>query len=277
MLEAWTGFIAVAAFVFGLVFGSFANVVIWRLPRGESLSHPGSHCPSCDHPIRWYDNVPILGWIALRGMCRDCGQRISLRYPLVELTSGLLALLAVRVFGPSVTALAAAFLYYILLILSMIDLDVRRLPNQLVLILGLGGLGFVVYSQASGVSTLPLTAASGVFAGPAVATLVGAVTAGGVTLLISVLYGSARGRAGLGMGDVKLLVALSPFLGVYTLAVFFVGSIFGTVWGAVAASRKGTGGATKFAFGPCLAAAALLLSVWGEQVWAWYARLVGVV
>jgi len=274
-VETWTGFVAVVAFVFGLVFGSFANVVIWRLPRGESLSHPGSHCPGCGHPIRWYDNVPVLGWVALKGRCRDCGEAISWRYPSVELASGLLFLFAFVAFGFTLRALSAIFMYYMLLLLSAIDLDTRRLPNPLVLILGLGGLLLCLIAQFTGYDPVPLVAGGGAFGSPLVAAFTGAVTAGGLTLLISVLYGSVRGRAGLGMGDVKLLVALSPFLGVYTVGVFFAGTVFGTLWGVVAASRSGSGGGTKFAFGPCLALAAVLLSVWGGQLWMWYAGLVG--
>src|SRR5690554_2192726 len=75
--------------VLGLLIGSFLNVVVWRLPRGESLSYPGSHCPKCEHPIRWWDNLPVVSWLVLRGRCRDCGEPISARYPLVELTTGL--------------------------------------------------------------------------------------------------------------------------------------------------------------------------------------------
>lgn len=275
VLETWGGFVAVVAFVFGLVFGSFANVVIWRLPRGESLSHPGSHCPGCGHPIRWYDNVPVLGWVALRGRCRDCGQAIAWRYPVVELASGALFLFAVVSFGPTWRAVSAIFMYYLLLILSAIDLDTRRLPNPLVLLLGAGGLILSLLAQFTPYDAVPLVTGGGAFASPLLAAFTGAATAGGLTMLIAVLYGSVRGRAGLGMGDVKLLVALSPFLGVYTVGVFFAGTVFGTLWGLVAASRSGSGGGTKFAFGPCLALAAVLLSVWGGQLWMWYAGMVG--
>jgi leader peptidase (prepilin peptidase) / N-methyltransferase len=93
------GFYLVALFLSGLVFGSFGNVVIWRFPRGESLSHPGSHCPACETPIRWHDNVPLLSWLLLRARCRSCGSPIPPRYPVVELLGGLLWLAAGWRFG----------------------------------------------------------------------------------------------------------------------------------------------------------------------------------
>jgi leader peptidase (prepilin peptidase)/N-methyltransferase len=86
--------------LFGLLFGSFANVLIWRVPRGESIASPGSHCPGCDAPIAWYDNIPVVSWLVLRGRCRTCGTRIAFRYPLVELASGVLFVTAAIAFGP---------------------------------------------------------------------------------------------------------------------------------------------------------------------------------
>jgi len=266
---------ALAAFTFGLLFGSFGNVVIWRYPRGESLSHPGSHCPRCEHPVRWYDNIPVLSWLVLRGKCRDCGQPISWRYPAVELLSGLLWLACVLVFGPSARALAGIFMCYLLLLLGFIDLDTRRLPNPLVALLGLVGLGLCLISQFSPFQFVPLTPVGGWASAPVVAALIGTLSAGGISLAISAAYQGARGRAGLGMGDVKLLAALGPFLGVYTIGVFVVGSFLGVIWGVVAARRSGEGAATKFAFGPCLAAAAVVIAFWGPVIWGMYASAVG--
>jgi len=267
--------IALAAFTFGLLFGSFANVVIWRFPRGESLSVPGSHCPRCDHPVRWYDNVPVLSWLLLRGKCRDCGEPISGRYPAVELLSGILWLACVWMYGPSPRAVAGIFMCYLLLLLGFIDFDTRRLPNPLVAVLAAGGVVFVLASQFSAYKFVPLTPVEGFAASPVIAALIGTLSAGGVSLAISAAYQGARGRAGLGMGDVKLLAALGPFLGVYTIGVFVVGSFLGVVWGVVAARRTGEGVATKFAFGPCLAMAAVVTAFWGPAIWGMYAAAVG--
>ncbi|MRR35468.1 prepilin peptidase, partial [bacterium] len=123
------------ALVFGLVFGSFANVVIWRFPRGESLSAPASHCPLCERPIRWRDNIPVVSWVILRARCRDCGTPIHWRYPAVELLTALLWVLAVLKFGATPRAVMTACVFYLLVILAFIDLDVRRLPNPIVALL----------------------------------------------------------------------------------------------------------------------------------------------
>src|SRR5690554_6450885 len=135
--------------VLGLLIGSFLNVVVWRVPRAESLSSPGSHCPKCDHPIRWWDNLPVVSWALLRGRCRDCGEPISARYPLVELATGVtFAGVAWWVLSgtgstgstsgaphPASLVSLAAFLYLaaISIALALIDLDSHKLPNKVVL------------------------------------------------------------------------------------------------------------------------------------------------
>lgn len=269
-------FAALMAFVFGLVFGSFGNVVIWRFPRGESLSHPASHCPACGHPVRWYDNVPVASWVVLRAKCRDCGEPISLRYPTVELLTGVLWGACVLVFGATPKALVAIVMCYLLVLLGFIDLDTRRLPNPLVALLGGIGLLAVLVSQFTALDLLPLPSTTGWASAPLVAALTGTLTAGGVSLAISAAYQGARGRAGLGMGDVKLLAALGPFLGPYTNGVFVLGSFLGVVWGVIAARKSGEGAATKFAFGPCLAIAAVIVAFWGPAMWGAYATAVGI-
>src|ERR1700712_4336651 len=126
-------FLGVLCAVVGLAIGSFLNVVIWRVPRGESVVRPGSHCPSCDHPVRPYDDIPVVSWLLLRGRCRDCGEPISARYPLVEAgTSALFVVIAVH-FGFSWALPAYLYLAAIGVALAMIDIDVHRLPNKIVL------------------------------------------------------------------------------------------------------------------------------------------------
>ncbi|MHB9003713.1 MAG: prepilin peptidase [Coriobacteriia bacterium] len=265
----------VAAFVLGLAFGSFANVVVWRFPRGQSLSTPGSHCPSCEHPIRWRDNIPVFSWLILRARCRDCGAPIHWRYPAIELLTALLWVLAVREFGASARAAMAAVAFYLLLVLAFIDLDLRRLPNPIVAILALIGVVGVIVTQATGIELAPLTHTTRSSMSPVLAAAIGSASAAGVSLGIALLYSATRGRQGLGMGDVKLLGALGPFLGVYTIGALVLGSFLGTVWGGIAASGSGEGGRTRFAFGPCLAASGIVIAVVGPEIWHWYAGLVG--
>jgi leader peptidase (prepilin peptidase) / N-methyltransferase len=146
-----------SARVFGLLLGSFANVVIWRFPRGESLNTPGSHCPACDAPVRWYDNIPVISWVLLRARCRSCGEPIASRYPAVELLSGLLWLAAAITYGAGVQAVIAGFFFWTLLILTFIDLDTMRLPNPIVAALAVFGLLGATVSQLISVAWVPLT------------------------------------------------------------------------------------------------------------------------
>lgn len=262
--------------VLGLVFGSFANVVIWRFPRGESLSSPASHCPACEHPVRPFDNVPVLSWLLLRGRCRDCGVSISPRYPAVELASGALWVLAGVRFGISwMTAVAIVF-FYLLLVLSFIDLDTMRLPNPIVAMLAGLGLVAVLVGQLTSVAVAPLLAVGGVLSQPLAAAIVGGLLAGGVSLGIAAIYSGVRGRSGFGMGDVKLLAAMGPFLGIYAVGVLFVGSVFATVWAVGSAMRGGGSMSMKFPFGPFLALGAVAMTLFGPQVVHWYLSLFGV-
>lgn len=264
-----------ALFLFGLVFGSFGNVVIWRLPRKESLSTPPSHCPKCDAPIRWFDNVPLLSWIALRGRCRNCQAPISPRYPGVELLCGVLWVAAGWRFGQSATALAAAFFFYILVLLAFIDWDTMRLPNSLVgLLFGVGLAGAVV-SQFTNVRVTPLleSLTEGLLAQPLVSALAGAVAAAGIVMLIGFAYSAVRGGQGYGMGDVKLLAAMGVFLGLFSLMALFFGTLIGAVYGVVSARRADEGGRHKFPFGPFLAMGGVIAALAGPAIWAWYAGL----
>lgn len=262
--------------LFGLVFGSFANVVIWRLPRGESLSTPSSHCPRCAAPIAPYDNIPVLSWLLLRGRCRSCGEPIAVRYPLVELLSAALWLLAGAAFGATVRMVFAVALFYLLMVLSFIDLDHLRLPNELVgLLAAIGALG-VVCSTLSGSPALPLVgiAPSGLLASPLTAALAGALLGGVPVLLLAWGYRALRGRSGLGMGDVKLLAVLGVYVGPYVLLALMVGSIAGVVAG-LSGARGERLLQRRIPFGPFLALGGVVAALAGPAVWHWYLGLIG--
>lgn len=269
-------FIVSIAGLFGLLFGSFANVVIWRFPRGESLATPASHCPRCGHPVRWYDNIPVVSWLILRGHCRDCREPISLRYPLVELASGALFALAAVRFGASGQAVLAATVFWLLLVLSLIDLDHMRLPNVLVAILAAIALVAAVAAQFTELLLGPLVgvASSGLLSQPLVAALVGAAIGMGISGGAAALYAAVRGRSGLGMGDVKLLGALGLMLGPYVLAALFFGSILGLIGGVVSARGRDMATA-RIPFGPFLAAGGVFSATAGPTVLEWYLRVSG--
>jgi leader peptidase (prepilin peptidase) / N-methyltransferase len=262
-------------FLFGMAFGSFGNVVIWRLPRGESLSRPASHCPKCNTPIFWYDNIPVVSWLVLGGKCRKCKTRISWRYPAVELLTGLLWLAAgVRFRWTLETAAAVAFLY-LLLLLAFIDWDTMRLPNSLVGLLFAVGLLGVVVAQLTHVGFAPLLlpGGGGVWAQPLVAGALGAVLGAGVVLLLSLGYAAVRRTQGMGMGDVKLLGAMGLYLGPYSVMALFIGALLGAIYGVIPSRESQQGMRRKFPFGPFLAAAGALTLFFGPQVWAWYASI----
>lgn len=285
MPEWFTAFFLIALGAFGLVFGSFANVLIWRVPRGGSVVSPPSHCPRCGHDIRWHDNVPLLSWLVLRGRCRDCGIPIPVRYPLVELTSGLLWVLAGWNWGLSWKTPLAITFFYLLLVLTAIDFDTRRLPTPIVSGIAIAGLLAAAIAQITAADMGPLvgTSVTGLMSLPLVSAAVGFALGAGASMAIAGLYGVLRGRQGLGFGDVRLLGAMGLVLGPFVLLAYALANILG-VLGAVPvliAARRGQreGAAVEPAsipFGPYLAAAGVIVSLWGPAVWAWYLALLGV-
>ena len=262
--------------LFGLLFGSFANVVIWRVPRGESIAHPGSHCPGCEAPIAWYDNIPLVSWAVLRGRCRHCGEPIAVRYPLVEAASGALFLLAALVWGPGLRAVFAAAFFWFLLVLSAIDLDTMRLPNPIVGAMAVLGIAGVLVGEVLAYPALPLHdgAPAGLFAHPTAFAAVGALLGVGLSGGIAAAYGAVRGKSGLGMGDVKLLGVIGIYLGPYVLLALLIGSLAGAIGGLVAA-RGSSLSETRIPFGPWLALGAAVTAIGGDWLLAGYARLIG--
>jgi len=264
--------------LFGLLCGSFANVVVWRLPRGESVVQPGSHCPKCDAAVAWYDNIPLLSYAVLRGRCRSCGASISARYPLVEAASGALFIVAALLYGVGAQAVFAATLLWGLLVLSLIDLAHFRLPNALVAMLAAVGLVGAVLAQVFDVPLVPLMgmSARGPLSEPLVAALVGAAAAGGISFAVAEAYALLRKRQGFGMGDVKLLGVLGLFLGLYAFMALFVGSLAGSIY-AIARARGTAAGlpGTKLPFGAFLSLGTLVCLLVGQPVWTWYLQGVG--
>ena len=242
---------ALAAGILGAVLGSFLNVVAYRLPRGESLLRPGSRCPRCETPIRPYDNVPVLGWLWLRGRCRACGAPISWRYPLVEAVTALLcAGVAVRFGADRDVWLGLAFVL-LLVPVALIDLEYRIIPNVLMAV------GAVV--------ALVLTAVTR--SDDLVGHLIAAAAAGGFFLIAAIAY-----PAGMGMGDVKLAGVMGLFLGRAVGPAIFAALVVGTVVGAVIIARVGTraGRKTGIPFGPWLALGGLVGLFAGDALVDWY-------
>jgi leader peptidase (prepilin peptidase) / N-methyltransferase len=245
-------------FLFGLAIGSFLNVCIHRLPLDMSLVRPRSRCPACKTAIAFYDNIPVISYLILRGRCRHCGARISFRYPLVELTAGLFAVALFLRYG---VAWETVFLYAFvasLLVVTFIDLDHRIIPNVITYPgVVIGFLGALFLNHLTYQDSL-----LGIFAGAGILVLV----AGGYYLLTK--------RIGMGGGDVKLLAMVGAFLG--WPAVFFtvlVGSATGAFAGIAMALLTGKGRRTAIPFGPFLSLGALLYLFEGPRMIEWYFNL----
>jgi leader peptidase (prepilin peptidase)/N-methyltransferase len=244
-------------FVFGAALGSFLNVVIYRLPLGRSTPRPGSHCPKCQTPIAWYDNIPILSYLLLGGKCRRCKTKISVRYPLVELVSALAAAGVVWRYG---LTLEAAWIYAflaIMLAITLIDWDHQIIPDPL-------SLGGVVLGWVGAAVCLDIGL---------VQSLVGSLVGAGVILVIAGLYKMLRRVDGMGGGDVKLMALIGAFLGwKMVFPVLFLAALFGSLYGAWLI-RGGGHGKTAVAFGSFLAPAACLMMFAGQRLLDFYLGL----
>jgi leader peptidase (prepilin peptidase)/N-methyltransferase len=238
----------------GLAVGSFLNVCIYRLPRGESLAYPPSRCPRCGTRLAWFDNVPVISWMFLRGRCRQCGEPISIQYPIVELVTAALALLVVLFTPPGALLASRLVLTAILIVLFVIDLELQILPNAITLPGIVVGFVFSVFTPP----------------GP-LASLVGMALGAGVLYGIAAAYYAIRKEEGMGMGDVKMLAMIGAFLGwravlLTLLLSSFAGALLGV---ALMATRRG-GLQYALPFGTFLALGAFLSMLGGDALINWY-------
>jgi len=246
------------AFVFGAVIGSFLNVCICRMPRDESIVSPPSHCPHCSYRIRWYDNIPLLSYLVLRGKCRGCGAHISLQYPLVELINGLLTLALFYRFGPSLTFLSLFLFCSGLVTITFIDIEHQIIPDEISLSGIVIGFAFSFFLPWQGW----LNSLSGILLG------------GGCLLLVAYGYHWLTGREGMGGGDIKLLAMMGAFLGWKAVPfIVFSASLVGSVVGVSLILFQKRDGKLAIPFGPYLAAGAVLYIFYGRQIIQWYLNL----
>jgi leader peptidase (prepilin peptidase)/N-methyltransferase len=214
-----------------------------------------------------------VSWALLRARCRSCGVHIPARYPLVEALSGALWLSAGLLFGATIKCGFGVAFLYLLMILSFIDWDTMRLPNPLVALLAAIGFIGAVFAQLSAIEATPLISASGALSQPLVAALAGSILAMAISLGIAALYSAVRRASGFGMGDVKLLGAMGPFLGLYVLMALFFGSLIGAIYGIAAMRSSGKTLRTKVPFGPFLAIGGVIALWFGPALWSWYAGI----
>jgi len=242
---------AIIAGLFGAMLGSFLNVVIFRLPRGRSVVAGRSHCPRCDRTIAWYDNIPVLSWLLLRGRCRGCRWPIPVRYPLVELLTAGAAGVSVWVYGPSLQAAWIVAFLSLLIAITFIDWEHQIIPDPL----SLGGtvLGWIGAWVCLDIGVID--------------SVIGSLVGAGVILGIALLYKAARKVDGMGGGDVKLMAMIGAFLGwQMVFAVLFIAAGAGSVYGIWLMRRAGGDSKTAVAFGSFLAPAACLMLFAGEPL-----------
>jgi len=248
----------VALFVLGTIIGSFLNVIIYRLPRGESLAFPSSHCPGCNRPIKPWENVPVLSFLFLRGKCAGCAEPISWRYPAIEsLTGGLFALMLWKT-GWSIELPIFLILVALLVALSAIDIATMRLPNVLTL------------SGAIIAVVLTLTLRTLFWFDM----LLGGLIGFGLLYLMGLIGSLLFRKETLGLGDIKLAGMIGLFLGpAHTAGMYLIGIFIGGFVGGGLILVGGKKRGEKIPFGPYLATGAIVSLIWGENLWRWYIGL----
>ncbi len=246
----------------GLSIGSFLNVCIYRLPRNESLMWPASHCTACGRPLHWYENVPVVAYLALRGRCRSCGVRISAMYPVVEIAAAAVAVVWYEQYGLSLLFASRLVFAFALLVLFVIDLRHRILPNVITLPGVVVGFVFSLFLSPSDLLGEPAWQQS----------LIGLVAGGGVLFALAEVWWRLRHEEAMGFGDIKMLAMIGAFLG-WKLMVFtlVLGSFTGAIVG-VGMIATGTGDRkSQLPFGTFLALAGLAACVFGARIVNWYA------
>jgi leader peptidase (prepilin peptidase) / N-methyltransferase len=251
-------------FIVGAVVGSFLNVCISRIPKGESVIHPPSHCPKCRAPIRFFHNIPLVSYLLLRGRCCSCGERISFRYFAVELLMASLAVLLFYQFGLGLAFVVGFVFVAALIVISFIDLDVRIVPDVISLpgiLIGLlfSVIGHYLMGDSQHVVPTPLSAFIGVLAG------------GGFLLAVAWIYEKFTGVEGMGGGDIKLLAMIGAFLGWPSIPLtLFFSSLGGSVIGLSIMLAKGVDRRYALPFAPFLCLGALVYLFFGREIIDFY-------
>jgi leader peptidase (prepilin peptidase) / N-methyltransferase len=248
----------IISFIFGALVGSFLNVCIFRLPKKESIIWPGSHCPHCKNPIKFYDNIPLISYILLLGKCRHCKKPISIQYPVVEGTTALCSLFLIMKFGPSLGYLFYFALVAALIVITVIDLYHQIIPDVISLPgIGVGLIASLILPQNTFLNSL-----------------IGVLLGGGSLFIVGTLYQWFFKREGMGGGDVKLLAMIGAFLGwKAVILTILLSSLIGSITGIIIMVLKGKDFKYAIPFGPFLSLGAVISLFYGESLINWYLYL----
>jgi leader peptidase (prepilin peptidase) / N-methyltransferase len=250
--------LSIISIIFGALIGSFLNVCILRLPKEESIVWPGSHCPQCKTPIQFYDNIPLVSYILLKGRCRHCHRAISFQYPLIEGITALTSLILFMKFGPSLSYLFYFLFVAALIVVTVIDLYHQIIPDVISLPgIGVGLLASLILPQLTFFDSLK-----------------GLILGGGSLFVVATLYQWLFKREGMGGGDVKLLAMIGAFLGWKSVILtILLGSLIGSIIGISVMILKGKDFKYAIPFGPFLSLGAVLSLFYGSEIVSWYLGL----
>ena len=249
------GMLAVICFIFGAMVGSFLNVCIYRLPKEESIIWPGSHCPHCKKPIKFYDNIPLVSYLLLKGKCRYCKEPISIQYPLVEGVTALSSLFLIIKFGLSLSYLIYFAFVAALIVITVIDLYHQIIPDVISLPgIGVGLLASIIIPQITFFDSL-----------------IGILIGGGSLFLVATLYQWLFKREGMGGGDIKLLAMIGAFLGwKAVILTILLSSLIGSITGITIMVLKGKDFKYAIPFGPFLSLGAVIALFYENELIFWY-------
>ena len=251
------------AFFFGLAVGSFLNVCIYRIPIKKSIVTPPSACPGCGNLIKFYDNIPVLSYLILRGRCRKCGIHISMKYPVIELITGLMSMALITRYNMLNHSMPQFFIFFVfvaaLICITFIDLEHMIIPD----VISIPGIiiGFVISLIFSHITWLD--------------SLIGLLLGGGILYLVAVFFEVVRKKEGMGGGDIKLLAMIGAWLGGWKSIIFviMVASFTGAIIGSAGLILSKKGIRAQFPFGPFLALSAILYIFFGKELIDWYFNL----
>ncbi len=244
----------------GLLFGSFLNVCIYRLPLGQSIVWPSSHCPECKTKIKSWDNIPVISYLFLRGKCRSCKSKISLRYPVVEILTGILFCALFIKFGFSTDVIVFLLLAALLVVISFIDIEYKLILNKIT-IPGLI-IGAALTWQLSSQSLFQIA--------------IGMILGGGLLVAVAILGRGMFGKESMGMGDVKMAAMIGAFVGAQGITLsLFLGFIIAGIFSSIGIALKKMKRTSYIPFGPFIALGTIVYIFFGEQIINWYLTFSG--